>query len=111
MERNWIGPVLQRDPELAGAHQQLLREAGCHGRVPAASQTPNETAIPVVEPLTEREQEVLRHVSVMLTTAEIASELYISTNTVKSHIKHICHKLAVTHRGEAVRRARQLQLI
>jgi len=54
---------------------------------------------------------VLRHVSGMLTTAEIASELYISTNTVKSHIKNICHKLAATHRGEAVRRARQLQLI
>ena len=47
----------------------------------------------------------------MLTTAEIASELYISTNTVKSHIKNICHKLTATHRGEAVRRARQLQLI
>ena len=54
---------------------------------------------------------MLRHVSSMLTTAEIASELYISANTVKSHIKHICHKLAATHRGEAVRRARQLQLI
>ena len=36
---------------------------------------------------------------------------YISTNTVKSHIKHICHKLAAAHRGEAVRRARRLQLI
>ena len=85
--------------------------AGRHGRFPAASQALDETAIPAVEPLTEREREVLRHVSVMLTTAEIASELYISTNTVKSHIKNICHKLAATHRGEAVRRARQLQLI
>jgi LuxR family transcriptional regulator, maltose regulon positive regulatory protein len=111
MERSWIGPVLQRDPELAGAHQHLLRSAGCHDPLPAASQTLNEAAIPVIEPLTEREQEVLRHVSIMLTTAEIASELYISTNTVKSHIKNICHKLAVTHRGEAVRRARRLQLI
>ena len=83
----------------------------CAEAFPAASQALNETAIPVVEPLTEREKEVLRHVSVMLTTAEIASELYISTNTVKSHIKHICHKLAASHRGEAVRRARQLQLI
>jgi LuxR family maltose regulon positive regulatory protein len=108
MERSWIGPVVQRAPELAGAHQHLLRSAGCHGSLPAASLALNETAIPVVEPLTEREQEVLRHVSVMLTTAEIASELYISTNTVKSHIKNICHKLAATHRGEAVRRARQL---
>ena len=111
MERSWIGLVLQRDLELAGAHQHLLRSAGCHDPLPAASQALNEAAIPVIEPLTEREQEVLRHVSVMLTTAEIASELYISTNTVKSHIKNICHKLAVTHRGEAVRRARLLQLI
>ena len=111
MERSWIALVLQRDPELAGAHQHLLRPAGCHDRFPAASQALNEAAIPVIEPLTERETEVLRHVSVMLTTAEIASELYISTNTVKSHIKNICHKLAVTHRGEAVRRARRLQLI
>ena len=71
----------------------------------------DEAAIPVVEPLTEREREVLRHVSGMLTTAEIASELYISTNTVKSHIKRICHKLAATHRSEAVHRARRLQLI
>ena len=111
MERSWIGPVLQRDPGLAGAHRQLLRAAGCHGSLPAASPALNETANPIVEPLTEREREVLRHVSVMLTTAEIASELYISTNTVKSHIKNICHKLAATHRGEAVRRARQLRLI
>ena len=64
-----------------------------------------------LEPLTERELQVLRRISGMLTTAEIASELYISTNTVKSHIKNICHKLAAAHRGEAVRRARQLQLI
>jgi LuxR family maltose regulon positive regulatory protein len=67
--------------------------------------------IPAVEPLTEREQEVLQRVSDMLSTAEIASEMYISTNTVKTHIKNICHKLAAAHRGEAVRRARQLQLI
>jgi LuxR family transcriptional regulator, maltose regulon positive regulatory protein len=111
MERSWIGPVLQRDPELAGAHQHLVRPAMRHSPLPAASQALNETAIPAVEALTERETEVLRHISGMLTTAEVASELYISTNTVKSHIKNICHKLAVAHRGEAVRRARQLELI
>ena len=66
---------------------------------------------PAVEPLTEREREVLRRISGMLTTAEIATELYISTNTVKSHVKNVCRKLSATHRGEAVRRARQLQLI
>jgi len=111
MERSWIGQVLQRDPELAGAHQHLVRPAMRHSPLPAAAHALNETAIPAVEPLTERETEVLRHISGMLTTAEVASELYISTNTVKSHIKNICHKLAVAHRGEAVRRARQLELI
>jgi len=78
MERSWIGPVLLHDPELAGAHQHLLRPAGRHGRFPAAAQALNETAIPVIAPFTEREREVLRHVSVMLTTTEIASELFIS---------------------------------
>src|SRR5579863_181316 len=65
----------------------------------------------IVEPLTEREQEVLRHISHMLSTAEVASEMYISTNTVKTHLKSIFRKLAAAHRGEAVRRARQLELI
>jgi DNA-binding CsgD family transcriptional regulator len=35
----------------------------------------------------------------------------VTARGARSHIKHICHKLAATHRGEAVRRARQLQLI
>jgi LuxR family maltose regulon positive regulatory protein len=65
----------------------------------------------IVEPLTEREQEVLRHVAHMLSTAEVAGAMYISTNTVKTHLKSIFRKLAAGHRGEAVRRARELQLI
>jgi LuxR family transcriptional regulator, maltose regulon positive regulatory protein len=47
----------------------------------------------------------------MLNTAEVASEMYISVNTVKTHLKSIYRKLAADHRSEAVRRARQLQLI
>jgi LuxR family transcriptional regulator, maltose regulon positive regulatory protein len=113
LERGWIEPVLRRDPDLAQTYRHLLPSALCVNRLPAPPDpaTPGMTMAAAVEPLTEREREVLRHVSGMLTTAEIASELYISTNTVKTHIKNICHKLAATHRGEAVRRARQLQLI
>ena len=48
----------------------------------------------------------------MLNTAEVAGEMDISgLNTVKTHLKSIYRKLAATHRGEAVRRARQLELI
>ena len=65
----------------------------------------------MVEPLSDREREVLRHLSGLLNTAEIASEMYISVNTVKTHLRNIYRKLAAAHRGEAVRRARQLELI
>ncbi len=79
---------------------------------PAPLNGPAQARMPiVVEPLTEREQEVLRHVSGMLSTAEIASQMYISTNTVKAHLKSAFRKLGAAHRGEAVRRARQLELI
>jgi len=111
VERGWIGPVLQREPEWASAHQNLVALVLPCARPPARPDGPDQAAIPAAEPLTERELQVLRHVASMLTTAEIASELYISTNTVKSHVKHICHKLTAAHRGEAVRRARQLELI
>ena len=80
-------------------------------QLPAPRNAPDQTAIVLVEPLTEREREVLRHVSEMLNTAEVASEMYISINTVKTHLKSIYRKLAATHRREAVRRAQQLELI
>ena len=94
------------------AHRQLLGPGLTSPGLAPASQATTAPVTPViVEQLSEREREVLRHVSGMLTTAEIASELYISINTVKSHLKNIYRKLAAGHRGEAVRRARQLELI
>ena len=110
-ERNWLGPVLRHDPELADTHRRLLAPALGHEQLPASVRTPGQAPVLLVEPLTEREREVLMHVSGMLKTAEIASEMYISVNTVKTHLKNIYRKLAAAHRSEAVRRARQLQLI
>lgn len=61
--------------------------------------------------LTEREVEVLRFLSRGLTTAQTGSEMFISENTVKTHIRHILGKLEVSNRAEAVAKAAQLGLI
>jgi LuxR family transcriptional regulator, maltose regulon positive regulatory protein len=111
LERSWIGPALRRDPELASAHRGLLAPALGHDQLPAPQGAPEQAAVRVVEPLTARERDVLRHVAGMLSTAEIASEMYLSINTVKTHLKNIYRKLAAASRGQAVRRARQLELI
>jgi LuxR family transcriptional regulator, maltose regulon positive regulatory protein len=111
IEQGWIWPELRRDPELARTYRCLLTPTPGHDQLPAPQDVPDQAPILAVEPLTEREQEVLRHVSGPLSTAEIASEMYISINTVKTHLTHIYRKLATTRRGEAVRRARQLELI
>ena len=63
------------------------------------------------EPLTDRESSVLRYLSTMMTNAEIASELYVSVNTIKVHLKHIYRKLGVVSRRQAVHRARDLGLL
>jgi LuxR family maltose regulon positive regulatory protein len=65
----------------------------------------------LLEPLSVREGEVLRFLPTMMSNADIASELFVSVNTVKTHVKSIYRKLDVTRRQDAVRRARQLHLL
>jgi LuxR family transcriptional regulator, maltose regulon positive regulatory protein len=65
----------------------------------------------VVEPLTPREQEVLEQLAELVPTAEIARSMFISVNTVRTHIRSILRKLDVTRRHQAVRRARVLGLL
>ena len=64
-----------------------------------------------MEPLTERERIVLRYLSSMLSASEIAGELYVSVNTVKTHVRSIYRKLDTNRRRDAVRRAKELQLL
>ncbi len=111
MERGWIRHVLRDDLGLADSYQRVFAPALRPDRLPAPPDGPSQPAILVVEQLSEREREVLKHVAAMLSTAEVASEMYISVNTVKTHLRSIYRKLAATHRGEAVRRARQLELL
>jgi LuxR family maltose regulon positive regulatory protein len=65
----------------------------------------------LVDPLTERELEVLRLLPTDLSGPEIAAELVVSINTVKTHIKRIYSKLNVHSRHEAVQRATELDLL
>jgi LuxR family maltose regulon positive regulatory protein len=66
---------------------------------------------PILEDLSQRELEVLRHLSALLTTEEIAAEMFISVNTVKTHVRKILGKLSVSRRNDAVRRAWELNLV
>jgi DNA-binding NarL/FixJ family response regulator len=61
--------------------------------------------------LSEREVEVLKCLARGQTTAQIANVLFISENTVKTHIRHILEKMEVNNRAEAVARAAQMDLI
>jgi LuxR family maltose regulon positive regulatory protein len=65
----------------------------------------------LIEPLSERELEVLRLVVAGLSNPEIAEELVIAVSTVKSHINHIYGKLGVESRTQAVARAQELGLL
>ena len=66
---------------------------------------------PLVEALSPRETEVLRLLTTHLSHAEMADELVVSVNTVRSHVKSIYSKLDVHSRMEAVERARELGLL
>ena len=80
----------------------LRRMSGQHDRPLPAS---------LVEALTEREQVVLRYLASTLSNAEIAAELYLSVNTVKTHQRMVYRKLGADGRRDAVRRAKQLRLL
>ena len=62
------------------------------------------------EALSERERMVLVYVERKLTVAQIAAELFISPNTVKTHLRRLYRKLGVATRDEAIRKARSLGL-
>jgi LuxR family maltose regulon positive regulatory protein len=90
----WLNPSSGAQPRAAGV------------RATAAAEGPE-----VVQDLSERETEVLRHLADMLSTAEIAATMYISVNTVRTHIRSILRKLAVSRRNQAVRKARERGLL
>ncbi|MGW8224719.1 MAG: response regulator [Anaerolineales bacterium] len=61
--------------------------------------------------LSKREMDVLKCLAGGMTSSQVASELFISENTVKTHVRHILEKLEAANRAEAVSRAIQLGII
>ncbi|MBE0697323.1 MAG: response regulator transcription factor, partial [Anaerolineaceae bacterium] len=81
---------------------------------PAVSGIPTEnmdTSPDLVEPLSERELEVLKMIDQGLTNQEIAASLVLAQSTVKTHINNIYGKLGVQSRTQAVKKSRELNLI
>ena len=82
------------------------REQGGSGGI-----VPPRPAQPLLEPLSGSEARVLRYLPTNLSAPEIARELSVSPNTVKTHIKHLYAKFGTHHRAEAVDLARALGLL
>lgn len=94
--------------------QQLLTASETWGQQPKEPPHPSiypSTPSPLVEPLSQRELEVLRLLNTELSGPEIARELVVALSTVRTHTKRIYSKLNVTNRRAAVKRAAELKLI
>jgi LuxR family maltose regulon positive regulatory protein len=77
----------------------------------ADSSQPSGPDSELIEPLSEREIEVLQFIADGFTNPEISSRLYLSLNTVKAHTRNIYGKLGVNNRTQAVAKARALGII
>jgi len=99
-----IASDAQDDSELAFEIAGLLGEAERPAPPPAEPAWPG-------QPLTQSETRVLRYLPTHMGAPEIAAELFLSANTVKTHLKSIYRKLSADHRRDAVRRARKLHLV
>ena len=102
--------LLERHARLGTAHASLTGEildvlAGSAptGQTPRAEQPP--------EPLSTTELRVLRYLPTNLPAPEIASEMFVSVNTIRTHTRHLYSKLNVHTRAQAVERARELGLL
>ncbi|MFJ8636007.1 LuxR C-terminal-related transcriptional regulator [Streptomyces sp. NPDC093568] len=96
----WLGPYLAGEP---------LRGLAAGWLAPGSDSS--EPAPLMVERLSGREHDVLERLAQMMSTEDIAADLYVSVNTVKTHLKSVYRKLSVNRRGDAVRRARELHLL
>ncbi|MFJ3104154.1 LuxR C-terminal-related transcriptional regulator [Streptomyces sp. NPDC086835] len=104
----WIRPLLATPPLDELAADWLIPGSPRRGEQPQQASPP--PPLVAVE-LSGRERDVLERLARMMSTEEIAADMYVSANTVKTHLKSVYRKLAVNRRGDAVRRARDQRLL
>lgn len=112
--RHLLADGLQRGGHggwLDGADGQVNGHTNGRGAGPSQQQRRELPNTAMRETLTAKELEVLGHLAELLTTEEIATTMYVSVNTIRTHVRSILRKLSVSRRNEAVRRARELSLI
>ena len=88
--------------------RKALVTAGLRARKRAAPASGRDK---LLDPLTAAEMRVLEKLPERLTYTEIASELYLSLNTVKTHLRHAYMKLGATSRSSAIKRATSLGIL
>jgi LuxR family maltose regulon positive regulatory protein len=104
-----VGELLERHPRHRSAHASLL--ATVLDLLAGSAPPAHADAAPLLDPLSDAELRVLRYLPSNLKTPEIAAELFVSANTVRTHVRHIYAKLDAHDRSEAVARARELRLL
>ena len=100
--------LLARHRHVVTRHLEFTR-----GLLPANTDDPHTggTTTAPIEALTERELAILTYLPTMLKAGEIAADLFVTVNTVKTHLRSIYRKLGVATRRDAVGRARDLKLL
>ncbi len=104
-----VAELLERHPRHRTSHGALLSEI--LDVLSGTSPKPSGGARPASEDLSEAELRVVRFLPSNLKAPEIAAELFVSPNTVRTHLRHIYSKLDAHSRAEAVERARELGLL
>jgi LuxR family maltose regulon positive regulatory protein len=99
------------DPGIAGRYLARIESRHGVGGLRSRSSGTTRDTDALIEQLTERETAVLRYLPTKLSQREIASELYVSPNTVKTHCAAIYRKLGVGDRKAAVQAARDLGIL
>jgi len=101
---DYVGRLLNAMPGETKGERPKTRTEGSSSAVRRPSS-------PLIEPLNDRELQILRLIAAGLSDRQIAEELYLSVNTVKWYNRQIYAKLGVGRRGQAVARAQELGLL